>query len=157
MQLRLVVTTPGSDHRTTARDLRLMRNGVLINHWPGKMQLDTKGRAVIVADVVVERGPNIFTAFCFNSENVKSDDASLQVVGDQTLTRTKRQFVLAIGIDEYTDPELHLRYAASDAKLIAVFDSETSRTSAHRIRPQPNDKYYRAKNGSSVLRRRPWS
>jgi len=119
VQLRLVVTTPASDHRTTARDLRLTRNGVLINHWPGKMQLDTRGRAVIVVDAVVERGPNIFTAFCFNSENVKSDDASLQLVGDQTLTRTKRQFVLAIGIDEYTDPELHLRYAASDAKLIA--------------------------------------
>ena len=119
LQLRLVVTTPASDHRTTARDLRLMRNGVLINHWPGKMQLDTKGHGVIVADAVVERGPNIFTAFCFNSENVKSDDASLEVVGDQTLTQTKRQFVLAVGIDEYTDPELHLRYAASDAKLIA--------------------------------------
>ena len=58
-----------------ARDLRLFRNGSLIKLWPGEVVLDANGKSTLTADVPVSAGENRYTAYAFNRDNVKSEDA----------------------------------------------------------------------------------
>ena len=64
-------------------------------------------------------GRNDFTAYAFNRGDIRSDIASAHDSG--RLFPSATAYVLAIGIDQYTDPALRsLRFAATDAEAFAA-------------------------------------
>jgi uncharacterized caspase-like protein len=54
-------------------------------------------------------------AYAFNHDNVKSTDATLNIVGAESLRRKSQVYVLAVGINQYADADYNLRYAVDDA------------------------------------------
>ncbi len=99
-----------------ARDLRLFRNGSLVKIWHG----DAMQAGNFEVTVPIVAGNNRFTAYVFNKDNVKSTDASANVVGAASLNRKGVAHVLAIGIDEYVNPDYNLRYAVADARSFSA-------------------------------------
>lgn len=117
-----------------ARDLRLFRNGSLVKIWNKSVfdLTETDGckqfpptqdvpvrRTVCEADVQTVAGDNDFSAYVFNGDNVKSRDAELKVKGADSLKRNGTLYVLAIGANEYANPNYNLRYAVVDVESIA--------------------------------------
>ena len=99
-----------------ARDLRLFRNGSLVKIWHG----DATTVGSFEATVPIVAGDNRFTAYVFNKDNVKSTDASANVVGAASVSRKGVAHVLAVGIDEYANPDYNLRYAVADARSFSA-------------------------------------
>lgn len=95
------------------RDLRLFRNGLLVKTWTGDVLRDGK-ETIIQARVPIVAGENRFTAYAFNSDNVKSTDANLFVNGPENLKRQGTAYLLMIGVEQYENQEYNLRYAAAD-------------------------------------------
>src|ERR1700752_834276 len=104
-----------NSHGSGARDLRLFRNGALVKFWPGDV---LKGASHVTLDeeVTITAGPNRLTAYAFNKDNVKSKDALLAVPGAQSLRREGTAYIIAIGINEYANPQYNLKYAIADAQ-----------------------------------------
>ncbi len=97
-----------------ARDLRLFRNGALV--YVRRGALDTgAGRASLETSVPVVAGENDFTAYAFNSANVKSADASLALRGDERLRRAPTTYIVAVGVNVYANPRYNLKFSAADA------------------------------------------
>ncbi len=105
-----------------AHDVRLFRNGSLVKAWRGDV-LGGKERATLTAEVRVVSGENRFTAYAFNSDNVKSADATLKIEGASSLRRAGTTRVLAVGVNSYANPAYNLRYAVADAR---AFSAEVS-------------------------------
>ena len=97
------------------RNVHLKRNGVLVKTW---METFAPGTA-LRAQVDIVAGENRFTAYAFNQDDVKTEDAETVVTGDASLKRPGELWVIAIGIDDYKNRNFHLNYAASDARLAA--------------------------------------
>jgi hypothetical protein len=96
-----------------ARDVRLLRNGVMIRRWRGKATVGTP----IVVDVGVNAGVNRFTAYAFSDANVKGDNAEHLYTGvfdppQRTAT------IIAVGVNDYASLR-NLRYAVADAEEFA--------------------------------------
>jgi WD40 repeat protein len=97
-----------------ARDLRLFRNGSLVFVERGRLA-SGMGRAALEAVVPVVAGENVFTAYAFNQDNVKSADARLTLRGDERLRRPPTTHIVAVGVNEYANARYNLRFAAGDA------------------------------------------
>jgi len=117
LQIKVADTSPDPDHsqRSGVRDVRLFRNGSLVGIWHGDVALGSEGTALLEKDVSIVAGSNSFTAYAFNHDNVKSPDATLVVQGPESLKRKPSVYLLAIGIDQYSNPAFNLRYATDDA------------------------------------------
>lgn len=119
-----------SNHQVTsgAQDLRLFRNGLLVKVWSGDIFNKASGceavqtnpneprRVRCQANVPIVRGDNNFTAYAFNSSNVKSNDDTLTVKGADSLKRAGTLYVLAIGVGQYENPQYNLNYTVADAQ-----------------------------------------
>ena len=101
-----------------ARDLRLFRNGSLVKVWHGDV-LKGAEHVSLEATVRIVAGENKFTAYAFNQDNIKSQDAVLTVEGAESLKRPAVLYVVTVGINAYADPEFNLKYAAADAQVFA--------------------------------------
>jgi uncharacterized caspase-like protein len=112
------LTISVSDGGTGAQDVRLFRNGVLVKGWRQSLDLSA-GSVQLTAEVPIKAGENVFTAYAFSRQDIKSDDSTWRVYGVSQLTRQGVLYVLPIGINVYQDRELNLRYAAADAIGIA--------------------------------------
>jgi WD40 repeat protein/uncharacterized caspase-like protein len=110
---------PAHPAASGARDVRLFRNGSLVKIWHGDVASDRAGHAILEAEVPVTAGQNRFTAYAFNRDNIKSGDATLVVVGAPTLKRPRTAHVLAVGINQYSNPDYNLAFSVPDAKLFA--------------------------------------
>ncbi len=121
VHLEIIETPADQAHNTGsgAKDVRLFRNGLLVKVWPGNV-LKEETRGTLEATVPIVAGENRFTAYAFNRDNVKSNDASLKLTGASSLKRTGTAFVLAIGVGRYENPEYSLNYSVADA--VAVSD-----------------------------------
>ena len=103
-----------------ARDVRLFRNGSLVKVWRGDIPLDKSGKATLTADdVTLVAGENRFTAYAFSKSDIKSSDATLVVIGADSLKRNGTAYILAIGINRYANPDYNLNYAVPDAQAFA--------------------------------------
>ena len=102
-----------------AKDLRLFRNGSLVKIWRGD-NLQGQPTATLEATIPVIAGENRLTAYAFNRDNVKSKDATLNLVGSENLKREHTAFVLAIGINQYENSRYNLKYAIADAQSFAA-------------------------------------
>jgi hypothetical protein len=107
-----------TDAPAGARDLRLFRNGSLIKVWRGDV-LGGKPGATLEATIAIVAGANQLAAYAFNSDNVKSTDARLSLRGADSLKRAGTLYVLAVGINSYSNPEYNLKYAVADARAFA--------------------------------------
>ncbi|MGQ0703071.1 MAG: caspase family protein [Gemmatimonadales bacterium] len=101
------------------RDVRLFRNGALVQRWRGEVPLQG-GTATLQAEIRLIAGENRLVAYAFNRDNVKSADATLAVSGAEGLRRQGMVHVLAVGIDRYANPQYDLRYAGADANTFAA-------------------------------------
>jgi uncharacterized caspase-like protein/WD40 repeat protein len=100
------------------RDVRLFRNGSLVNAWRGDQPLEGGARR-LEARVAVSAGRNQFTAYAFNRANVKSLDATVAVDAGVP-ARTPTVYVLAIGVNAYANTAFDLVYARPDAEAFAA-------------------------------------
>lgn len=98
-----------------ARDLRLFRNGSLVKVWHGDV-LKEKSTASFEEQITVASGSNRLTAYAFNSDNVKSKDAQLALNGADSLKRMGTAYIVAVGVNEYANPQYNLKYAVADAQ-----------------------------------------
>jgi WD40 repeat protein len=106
-----------------AQDLRLFRNGSLVKFWHGDV-LGGKQNATLETTIPIVAGANRLTAYAFNGDNIKSVDANLDVAGAPSLARRPVAYIVAVGINEYSNPDYNLRFAAADAD---GFSAELSR------------------------------
>lgn len=106
-----------------ARDLRLFRNGTLVQVWRDELHLDANGHAGLTADVPIVAGENRFTAYAFNHDNIKSSDATLVLIGADALKRQGTAYIVAVGINQYaahtTEQLKNLEFAEADASDFA--------------------------------------
>src|SRR2546421_1274345 len=138
-----------------ARDVRLFRNGSLVKVWHGDA---LKGQASITLEeeIALVAGPNRLTVYAFNKDNVKSKDANLLLTGADSLKRAGTAWVIAVGVNEYTNPQYNLKYAVADAQSFAEELRRSQIQVAHfdrvEVVPLLNEKATKA-NILSALRR----
>ncbi len=121
VRIKVAEAKPDQDHKqgSTVRDVRLFRNGSLVNRWQGDQDLDRDGKAILEATIPIVAGSNHFVAYAFNQDNIKSSDASLILTGAPSLKRSGTAYVLTVGIDEYSNPEYSLKFAVADAQDVS--------------------------------------
>jgi uncharacterized caspase-like protein len=95
--------------------LRLFRNGSLVKVWRGDV-LKGQSAVTLEEEITLSAGPNALTAYAFNKDNVKSKDGQLALVGADSLKRAGTAYVIAVGLNEYANPQYNLKYAVADAQ-----------------------------------------
>jgi WD40 repeat protein/uncharacterized caspase-like protein len=121
IKVKVEVSEPASSGQATpvgARDVRLFRNGTLVKFWRGDA-LKGQKQATLEADVPIVAGENRLVAYAFNHDNVKSPDAVLSVIGDESLRREGVAYVIACGVNQYANTQYNLKYAVADATSFA--------------------------------------
>jgi WD40 repeat protein/uncharacterized caspase-like protein len=98
-----------------ARDVRLFRNGSLVKVWHGDV-LNGQSSTSLEQEITVTAGPNRLVAYAFNRDNVKSKDAPLVFTGAESLKRKGTAYIIAVGVNEYANPQYNLKYASADAR-----------------------------------------
>jgi WD40 repeat protein/uncharacterized caspase-like protein len=98
-----------------ARDVRLFRNGSLIKVWHGDV-LQGQTTVTLEEEIAVNAEANRLTAYAFNKDNVKSKDAQLLLTGADSLKRAGTAYIIAVGVNEYANPQYNLKYAVADAQ-----------------------------------------
>jgi WD40 repeat protein len=141
-----------------ANDVRLFRNGSLVKLWKEKTgeknksasifdftekdgcrqipaTKDSPPKAVCETEVKITAGKNEFTAYAFNHDNVKSNDAVAEVSGafpkhEGTL------YVLGVGVNEYANTAYNLNYAVPDAeRFSAELQMQQEKLRNYKIQP----------------------
>jgi WD40 repeat protein/uncharacterized caspase-like protein len=112
---------PDKDHRTGSgvRDVRLFRNGSLVKTWRGDVLREHISEVRLTTDLPIIAGENRLTAYAFNRDNIKSADATLIVTGVPSLRQPGTAYIVAIGINQYSNPDYDLNYAVADAQVFA--------------------------------------
>lgn len=113
-----VTDAPADKHNQQgagARDVRLFRNGSLVKVWHGDV-LQGQSSVSLEEEITVKAGPNRLVAYAFNRDNVKSKDAPLVFTGADSLKRKGTAYIIAVGVNEYANPQYNLKYAAADAR-----------------------------------------
>jgi WD40 repeat protein/uncharacterized caspase-like protein len=117
--LRIEATEAGPDATHSVgsgvRDVRLFRNGSLVKAWRGDKIPIGETRILIEATIPVVAGENLLTAYGFNRDNIKSEDATLTITGAESLQRKGTAYVLAVGVNTYANSHYNLKYAVADA------------------------------------------
>jgi WD40 repeat protein len=122
VQVKVAEAKPDQNHAqgSTVRDVRLFRNGSLVNTWRGEVELNAEGKALLEATIPIVAGPNRLTAYAFNQDNIKSPDASLLVTGGPALKRSGVAYILSVGINDYSNAEYNLKFAVADAEDVST-------------------------------------
>jgi WD40 repeat protein len=115
VKLEVAEHSPGSG----ARDVRLFRNGLLVKVWRGDALKAGGGTATLEYSVPLVAGENRLTAYAFNRDNVKSADETLTIIGSKSLARSGTLYILAVGINQYSNRDFNLRFAVADAELFS--------------------------------------
>lgn len=127
--------------RSGIYNLRLFRNGALVGQFP-EVDEEKVGRDILGWRKAnrLKPGPDrtvkvtfqtelptdtvskelTFTAYAFNEDRIKSETAKQSYVAPAVANpRKRRAFIVTIGIDEYVQSRLALRFAAADARIIS--------------------------------------
>lgn len=122
LNVTIAVTEKPADNNyatgSGTRDVRLFRNGSLVKVWRGDV-LKGQSSTTLEVTIPVVAGENRLTAYAFNRDNVKSQNATLNVKGTEGVRRPGVAYVVAIGINVYQNPQYNLRYAVADAQSFA--------------------------------------
>lgn len=114
------------------QDVRLLRNDSLCHLWEGSVQLDKDGKSTLLITVPLVYGSNTLRAYCYNRDNVRSEEAKLTLDSfaepnsntvspgrSNTKIRSGALRILSIGIDHFANSGVDLTYAAADAEEFA--------------------------------------
>ncbi len=117
VKLDLTEALPDATHKfgSGVRDVRLFRNGTLVKVWRSDVPLE-RGATTLEADVPVVAGVNQLTVYAFNRDNVKSPDRTISVTGAESLRRTGTAYIVAVGVNEYSNAGYNLKFAVPDAE-----------------------------------------
>ncbi len=117
VNVKVTESADETDHKrgSGAQDVRLFRDGALVKVWRGDV-LKGQSSATLEATVPIVAGKNKFTAYAFNHDNVKSSDAELIVTGADSLQRLGTAYIVAVGVNKYSNPQYNLKYAVADAR-----------------------------------------
>ncbi len=140
--------------RSGAYSLRMFRNGSLVGQFPdvneetvgvdivswrdaNRLSLTPDGSVTVSLQTTLPTDKAekelTFTAYAFNEDRIKSETAKQTYVAPAVAKpRKRRAFIVTIGIDEYVQSRLALRFAVADAKIIhdrlgAIPDYEVKR------------------------------
>ena len=114
------VTVEAKDTGSGIRDLRVFRNQTLVHFEHGDLKPDARtGTYTLTASVKLVEGRNEISAYAFNRDNLKSKDVPIRVEGFRTLKRKGVAYVLAVGINGYSNPDWNLNFAVNDAEGIS--------------------------------------
>jgi WD40 repeat protein len=116
VKLEVTEKPADKDHEagSGARDVRLFRNGSLVKVWRGDV-LKGQTATTLETNITIVAGENRLTAYSFNRDNVKSKDAALSLTGADSLKRPGTAYILAIGVNAYSNTQYNLKYAVADA------------------------------------------
>jgi WD40 repeat protein len=116
LQLDVEPAPAGGSFKTSsgARDVRIYRNGSMIRTFHGEV-----GSSTLHFRVPIVAGQNAFTAYAFNDSDIKSRNAQFRVVGADSLKRKGTAYLIAMGVNHYSNSNYDLRYAAHDASAFA--------------------------------------
>ena len=122
VKVRIEITDAAADTEHSqsagALDVRLFRNGSLLKVWRGDV-LGGKPAVSLEEEISLLAGANQLTAYAFNRDNVKSKDSQLLVTGADSLKRAGTVYIIAVGVNEYANPQYNLKYAVADAQSFA--------------------------------------
>jgi WD40 repeat protein len=99
-----------------AKDVRLFRNGSLVYFKEGDAVGEAAAAEIRVSVPIVE-GPNVLTAYAFNSDDIKSKDETLNLTGAQSLHRKGKTHIITIGVGKSSNPDFSLDFVAEDATV----------------------------------------
>lgn len=118
IHVRINVAANGAQ---SASDLHIYRNGRLIHKVDGVLSTGNK-RFSRDLEILLVPGDNEITATAFNEDGLRSEMTRLSLPETRSAYPTviTTLHVLAIGINEYVDSGLHLRFAAADAESVAA-------------------------------------
>jgi WD40 repeat protein len=123
-KVKLVVSEAPADKDNQgagAKDLRLFHNDVLVKQWHGSV---AGGHAEFTIEVLLTAGPNQFSAYAFNSDDVKSPAAEAGIFASSKIQRGGITYILAIGVDKYANGVTPLNYSSDDAREFAKVITE---------------------------------
>jgi WD40 repeat protein len=113
LSLQEAAASPSGEKAGGLKDVRLFRNGTLVQSWRGSLPL-TDGQVKLDTSVQLLAGANRFVAYAFNRDDVKSADAAVTV----QCTAPERQgvaYIVSVGVNQYSDPQFNLKFAQPDA------------------------------------------
>ena len=113
-----IAVTAEADAGVGVRDVRLFRDGTLVKIWHGDAKLDSAHGTRFEFTVKLTAGDNHISAYAFNHDNVKSNDAQLLVRGPKEVLSGKL-FVVSIGVNHHSNASFNLSYAVQDANAVA--------------------------------------
>ena len=121
LKLEITEASPDAEHGggSGAHDLRLFRNGLLVQTWSGDV-LRGSSQSTIETSVPIVAGENNLTAYAFNRDNIKSADAHLSIRGPETLRREGTAYLFVVGVGKYANSQYNLNYSVADATEIAA-------------------------------------
>jgi len=125
------VTVELEDRGGGVGNLRLFLNGTAVAEYSprGLKVAGRKGQSLKRREITVglSQGENTLTAWAFNADgSVRSNEVSIRISADCGEERPALH-ALVIGIEEYENPKLELKYAADDADLFANALSESAK------------------------------
>jgi len=105
-------------------DIRLYLNGsaVILDSTRGISLNPKEGEKEVFKEYTVKltNGENSISAVAFNAENsMQSNPATFKIMADIKSFKKPSLYAVVIGINEYKNPKLTLKYAVADANLFA--------------------------------------
>jgi WD40 repeat protein/uncharacterized caspase-like protein len=102
------------------KDLRLFRNGSLVKVWRQDLSEFSSGNKKLRKTIPIVAGQNEIRAYAFNRDNIKSEDASFLINGSDQIKRKGRVYIIAVGLNEYTNSGFNLKYAVPDVEAVTT-------------------------------------
>ena len=129
----LAVTLRIKDGGGGIGDVRLYLNGsaVVLDHPRGLavVPAEAAGASIRKYTVKLAKGRNAIRAIAFNEDNsMQSNDAVQEVSASYAATGKPSLHAVVVGINEFKNPKLQLRFAVADAELFAATLKEGAAT-----------------------------
>jgi WD40 repeat protein len=113
------VVVEAKDTGSGIRDLRVFRNHTLVHFEHGDLNPEAKTKAYRLSiPVKVVSGLNEINAYAFNRDNVKSKDSMINIMGTDSPKRKGTAYILAVGVNQYSNTDWNLNFAVNDANDI---------------------------------------
>ncbi|KQS75966.1 caspase family protein [Rhizobium sp. Leaf383] len=110
----VVLEAEATDGGEGLEECRVFRNRRLVASLHPQPNAGKHARYSVKVPISV--GDNVLGTYCFSSLGTRSEEAEVHVFGGEELQRKRTAYVLAVGIDSYSDGYA-LRYAKADAAL----------------------------------------
>jgi WD40 repeat protein len=128
-QEEIDITVKLTDQGGGIGDVRLYLNetAVLVDGARGMKKISQDKTQTRSYRIKLVGGANVIKAVAFNADNSMQSNAAMHTVVANLKLKKPSMYVLAIGINEFKNPKLELRYAVVDAKLFVEALKESAK------------------------------